>query len=159
MKALQHAAAVFCIACISTELITLLVGSCRAARCIKAAAGLYILTVLFSVLPGLPAKLTAAAQLPTTAQPESFWEQTQTQILTDAKTQLEEQCMAECRQRFGVEIHLTLTLAAAERGTSIRQAVVEFPAKCGADTKRAVLGYLQQELGTLPTEAEGAMQP
>lgn len=159
MKVLQHAAAVFCIACISTELVTLLVGSCRTARCIKAAAGLYILSVLLSVLPGLPAKLTAAAQLPIPVQPDSFWEQAQTQILADAKTQLEEQCMAECRQRFGVEIHLILTLAAAERGTSIRQALVEFPAECSADTKRAVLGYLQQELDILPTEAEGAMQP
>ena len=159
MKALQYAAAVFCIACIGTELVTLLVGSCRAARCIKAAAGLYILTVLFSLLPGLPAKLTTAAQPPAPVQPDSFWEQTQTRILADAGTQLEEHCIAACQQRFGVEIRLGLTLDAAEQGTGIQKAQVEFPAGYSADTKRAVLDYLQQELGVLPTEAKGAMQP
>ena len=159
MQTFQRAAAVFCVACISAELVTFLVGSVRAGRCIKAAAGLYILAVLFSILPGLPAKLAAAVPQTASVQADSLWEQTQAQLLARAAAQLEESCTAQCRQQFGVEIQLSITLRSTEQGTEAAQAAVCFPASCTSGTKQAVLQLLQQELGVAPTVMEGAVQP
>lgn len=60
MQALTHAVAVFCIACLCAELLTLFVPpslSGWARRCIKAVAGLYILVVLARALPKAEVKL------------------------------------------------------------------------------------------------------
>ena len=54
MQALTHAVAVFCIACLCAELLTLFVpptSSGWARRSIKAVAGLYILVVFARTLP------------------------------------------------------------------------------------------------------------
>ena len=62
MQALTHAVAVFCIACLCAELLTLFVpptSSGWARRCIKAVAGLYILVVFARTLPKAGAQLQA----------------------------------------------------------------------------------------------------
>ena len=53
MEQLKAAAAVFCTACICAELVGQLLGDTRGRRCIKGAAGLYILLALFHALPAL----------------------------------------------------------------------------------------------------------
>ena len=104
--------AVFCIACIGAELVSFFAGQSWAGRCIKAAAGLYILAVLLAQLPRLPGKvLTAfsgstAPAATSTAQPDAL----ETEILTETKAQLEEYCTAQCRQQFGLDIRMTVTL-------------------------------------------------
>lgn len=73
MQALTHAVAVFCIACLCAELLTLFVpptSSGWARRCIKAVAGLYILVVFARALPKAVAQLQAFS-LPQ-AQPAFF---------------------------------------------------------------------------------------
>lgn len=62
MQAFQRAAAVFCMACIGAELVSFFAGQSWAGRCIKAAAGLYILAVLLAQLPRLPGKVLTAFQ-------------------------------------------------------------------------------------------------
>ena len=57
MQAFQRAAAVFCMACIGAELVSLFGGQGWAGRCIKAVAGLYILAVLLAQLPHLQGRV------------------------------------------------------------------------------------------------------
>ena len=104
MQAFQRAAAVFCMACIGAELVSLFGGQSWAGRCIKAVAGLYILAVLLAQLPHLPGKVmtafsgNTAPAATSTAQPDAL----ETEILTETKAQLEEYCTAQCRQQFGL---------------------------------------------------------
>ena len=86
MQAFQRAAAVFCMACIGAELVSFFAGQSWAGRCIKAAAGLYILAVLLAQLPRLPGKVmtafsgNTAPAATSTAQPDAL----ETEILTEA---------------------------------------------------------------------------
>ena len=159
MQAFQRAAAVFCMACIGAELISLFAGQSWAGRCIKAVAGLYILAVLLAQLPRLPGKvLTAfsgntapsAPSAVSAAQPDAM----ETKILTGAEAQLEEYCAAQCRQQFGLDIRVTVTLEKAGQQVVVKKAVAAFPAGCTTAQKQAVLSFLQQTLGTAPTAAE-----
>ena len=100
MRTFQAAAAVFCLACICTETVTLLVGSGWARRCIKALAGLYILIVLLQLLP------SARTELGKWTVPQSTpvsLPGLEDQILADAQSRLEAQLESECRQQFGLD--------------------------------------------------------
>ena len=149
MQAFQRAAAVFCMACIGAELVSLFGGQSRAGRCIKAVAGLYILAVLLAQLPRLPSKVVTAFSGNTvpaatsTAQSDAL----ETEILTEAGTQLEEYCTAQCRQQFGLDIRVSITLEKAGQQVVVKKAVAAFPAGCTAAQKQAVLSFLQQTLG------------
>ena len=73
MQALTHAVAVFCIACLCAELLTLFVppsSSGWVRRCIKAVAGLYILVVFARALP--KAEVELLKFIPPQAQPVFF---------------------------------------------------------------------------------------
>lgn len=149
MQAFQRAAAVFCMACIGAELVSLFGGQSWAGRCIKAVAGLYILAVLLAQLPHLPGKImtafsgnTAPATLPA-AQSDAL----ETEILTGAETRLEEYCAAQCRQQFGLDIRVSVTLEKAGQQVVVKKAVVAFPAGCTDAQKQAVFSFLQQTLG------------
>ena len=155
MQAFQRAAAVFCMACIGAELVSLFGGQSWAGRCIKAVAGLYILAVLLAQLPHLPGKImtafsgnTAPAAV-STAQSDAL----ETEILTGAETRLEEYCAAQCRQQFGLDIRVSVTLEKAGQQVVVKKAVVAFPAGCTDAQKQAVLSFLQQTLG-VSTAAE-----
>ena len=156
MQAFQRAAAVFCMACIGAELVSLFGGQSWAGRCIKAVAGLYILAVLLAQLPHLPGKVMTDFSGNTTpaatfaAQSDAL----ETEILTETKAQLEEYCTAQCRQQFGLDIRVTVTLKKVGQQVVVKKAVAAFPADCTAAQKQAVLSFLQQTLGTAPTAAE-----
>ena len=155
MQAFQRAAAVFCMACIGAELVSLFGGQSWAGRCIKAVAGLYILAVLLAQLPRLPGKImtafsgnTAPAAL-SAAQSDAL----ETEILTGAETRLEEYCAAQCRQQFGLDIRVSVTLEKAGQQVVVKKAVAAFPAGCTDAQKQAVFSFLQQTLG-VSTAAE-----
>ena len=155
MQAFQRAAAVFCMACIGAELVSLFAGQSWAGRCIKAVAGLYILAVLLAQLPRLPGKImtafsgnTAPAAL-SAAQSDAL----ETEILTGAETRLEEYCAAQCRRQFGLNIRVSITLEKAGQQVVVKKAVAAFPAGCTAAQKQAVFSFLQQTLG-VSTAAE-----
>ena len=156
MQAFQRAAAVFCMACIGAELVSLFAGQGWAGRCIKAVAGLYILAVLLAQLPRLPGKvLTAfsgntAPAATSAAQPDAL----ETEILTEAKAQLEAYCTAQCSQQLGLDVRVMVTLEKAGQQVVVKKAVAAFPAGCTAAQKQEVLSFLQQTLGTAPTAAE-----
>ena len=158
MQTFQRAAAVFCMACIGAELVSLFGGQSWAGRCIKAVAGLYILAVLLAQLPRLPGKVlttfsgnTAPAALPA-AQSDTL----ETEILTEAGARLEEYCTAQCRQQFGLDIRVTVTLEKAGQQVVVKKAVAAFPAGCTAAQKQAVLSFLQQTLGASTAAEESA---
>ena len=156
MQVFQRAAAVFCMACIGAELVSLFGGQSWAGRCIKAVAGLYILAVLLAQLPYLPGKVMTAfsgntAQSATsTAQPDAL----ETEILTEAKAQLEAYCTAQCRQQFGLDIRVTVALEKAGQQVVVKKAVAAFPAGCTTAQKQAVLSFLQQTLDAPATAEE-----
>lgn len=155
MQAFQRAAAVFCMACIGAELVSLFGGQSWAGRCIKAVAGLYILAVLLAQLPHLPGRVavafsgnTAPAAL-SAAQSDAL----ETEILTGAETRLEEYCAAQCRQQFGLDIRVLVTLEKAGQQVVVKKAVAAFPAGCTDAQKQTVFSFLQQTLG-VSTAAE-----
>ena len=155
MQAFQRAAAVFCMACIGAELVSLFGGQSWAGRCIKAVAGLYILAVLLAQLPHLPGKIVtafsgnAAPAAMSAAQSDAL----ETEILTGAETRLEEYCAAQCRRQFGLNIRVSITLEKAGQQVVVKKAVAAFPAGCTAAQKQAVFSFLQQTLG-VSTAAE-----
>ena len=128
MQAFQRAAAVFCMACIGAELVSLFGGQSWAGRCIKAVAGLYILAVLLAQLPHLPGKVmtafsgNTAPAATSTAQPDAL----ETEILTETKAQLEEYCTAQCRQQFGLDIRVTATLKKAGQQVVVKRLLLPF---------------------------------
>ena len=127
MRTLRQATAVFCMACIGAELLTALVGTSRTARCIKAAAGVYILAVLFSLLPGTTAAFQglysqAAVDVPSVPVQESA----EAQILSRTEEQLEAYCTEQCRQKFGTQVQIALMLEKSGQEISVRQATVAF---------------------------------
>lgn len=156
MQAFQQAAAVFCMACIGAELVRLFAGQSQAGRCIKSVAGLYILAVLLAQLPRLPGRVNAAFSGNATpaAMSAAPSDALETEILTEAKARLEEYCAAQCRQQFGLNICTSITLENAGQQVVVKKAVVAFPAGCTAAQRQAVLSFLQQTLGTVPTAAE-----
>ena len=156
MQAFQRAAAVFCMACIGAELVSLFGGQGWAGRCIKAVAGLYILAVLLAQLPHLQGRVAAAFSGNTApAAPSAIQSDVlETEILTQTKARLEEYCAVQCRQQFGLDIRVTVTLEKAGQQVVVKKAVAAFPAGCTAAQKQAVLSFFQQTLGTAPTAAE-----
>ena len=69
------------------------------------------------------------------------------------KARLEEYCAVQCRQQFGLDIRVTVTLEKAGQQVVVKKAVAAFPAGCTAAQKQAALSFLQQTLGA-PTAAE-----
>ena len=159
MQAFQRAAAVFCMACIGAELVSFFAGQSWAGRCIKAAAGLYILAVLLAQLPHLQGRVAAAFSGNTAPAALSAIQSDvlETEILTQTKARLEEYCAVQCRQQFGLDIRVTVTLEKAGQQVVVKKAVAAFPAGCTAAQKQAALSFLQQTLGTAPTAAEGSI--
>lgn len=156
MQAFQRAAAVFCMACIGAELVSLFGGQGWAGRCIKAVAGLYILAVLLAQLPHLQGRVAAAFSGNTAPAALSAIQSDvlETEILTQTKARLEEYCAVQCRQQFGLDIRVTVTLEKAGQQVVVKKAVAAFPTGCTAAQKQAALSFLQQTLGTAPTAAE-----
>lgn len=158
MQTLWQAVVIFCMACISAEFLTLLVGPGRAERCIKAVAGLYILAVLLSVLPGIPAALRALFSQAAVSTPTvPVIAPVEEQIRTQAEEQLAQQYTDRCRQQFGIDAHVAIVLEQIGQETVVTQVTVTFPPECDAAGKENVLSCLQRELGVDPTAKEEAV--
>lgn len=147
MRAFQAASAAFCLACICAELVTLLVGSQWAHRCIKTLAGLYILVVLLQLLPSARAELgrLTAAQAAPVELPGL-----EAQIVSQTQARLEETLQAECLAQFGVAAELEVGLEQSGQELQVQRAVVTLPAGCSAEDAQKVSAYLRQQLGTEP---------
>ena len=145
MRTFQSAAAAFCIACICAELTTLLVGTGWARKCIKAASGLYILVVLFRLVPGMKVELQKAAVVSPSSVSIPGGEQA---LLQGAQQQLEQTLSAECQRRFGVVVQLQITLANAGQTVQAQQVVARIPAGSSAQVRGQLATYLQEQHGT-----------
>ena len=147
MMAFQRAASTFCIACICSEVITLLVGSTSAGKCIKAVAGLYILVVLFRLVPGiLPALKKAAPNAPASVQLQG----TEEYLLQQTQAQLEAALSEECQKRFGTSVGLEIPLTQVDQTVQSTQVIVSIPAGCSPELRKEIFNYLRNELGTEP---------
>lgn len=152
MKAVGSMAAVFCLGCLCAELVSRLVGPGWAGRCIKAVAGLYILVVLFRLLPGklpeLPGKGMSAASPVDLGSAEQM-------ILSETETQLETRLAEECRSRFGTPVTVDVTLKEGEGTVSAAAVLVYIPAKCPEAVRRELTEYMQNTLAVKPELREG----
>ena len=152
MKAVGSVAAVFCIGCLCAELVSRLVGPSWARRCIKAVAGLYILVVLFRLLPGrlpeLPGRGMSAASPVDLGSAEQL-------ILSETETQLETRLAEECRSRFGIPVTVDVTLKEGEGTVSAAAVLVYIPAECPEAVRRELAEYLQNALAVEPELREG----
>ena len=108
MQQIKTAVAVFCIACISAELVAQLVGDTRGKQCIKAAAGLYILIAISNALPLLRAQSLDLA-LPQSQQAD--FGSAEDLIVQEAQQKLETQMEAQILAQTGWPASLQLTLA------------------------------------------------
>ncbi|RHC43307.1 hypothetical protein DW844_03725 [Faecalibacterium prausnitzii] len=158
MQLLKSTLGIAALLSIGAELVSFFAGQSWAGRCIKAAAGLYILAVLLAQLPRLPGKvLTAFSGSTAPAVLSAMQSDTlETDILTETETRLAEYCTAQCRQQFGLDASVTVTLEKAGQQVVVKKVVAAFPAGCTAAQKQAALSFLQQTLGTAPTAAEGS---
>ena len=152
MKAVGSMAAVFCLGCLCAELVSRLVGPGWAGRCIKAVAGLYILVVLFRLLPGklpeLPGKGMSAASPVDLGSAEQM-------ILSETETQLENRLAEECRSRFGIPVTVDVTLKEGEGTVSAAAVLVYIPAECPEAVRRELTEYMQNTLAVEPELREG----
>ena len=145
MQALERAAAVFCTACICAELAARFVGPGWGQKCIKAVAGLYILVVLFRLVPGVKPELKSAME----AVPSSVYIQSaEISILQKAQERLESSLRTECMQRFGVPIELDITLTQEGQTVQAGSAGFTILSECTDAEKQQVAAYLQEALGT-----------
>ena len=152
MKAVGSMAAVFCLGCLCAELVSRLVGPGWAGRCIKAVAGLYILVVLFRLLPGklpeLPGKGMSAASPVDLGSAEQM-------ILSETETQLETRLAEECRSRFGIPVTVDVTLKEGGGTVSAAAVLVYIPAECPEAVRRELTEYMQNTLAVEPELREG----
>ena len=155
MQAFQRAVAGVGMAGCGAVLVSLFGGLVWAGRGLKAVAGLYILAVLLAQLPHLQGRVAAAFSGNTAPAALSAIQSDvlETEILTQTKARLEEYCAVQCRQQFGRDIRVTVTLEKAGQQVVVKKAVAAFPAGCTAAQKQAALSFLQQTLGA-PTAAE-----
>lgn len=153
MQKLQHAAAVFCIACVCAEVLSQVVGAGWPRRCIKGLAGLYILAVLLQTLPDL----RLSAVLPQQAERTAVsMESADAVILRQAEQQLETLLAAQCREQFGVSVQASIALRQTTEGTQAEHVVLTFPPECGEEIRQAVSACAEQLLGAVPQEMEAS---
>lgn len=152
VQTIRNAAAVFCIACICAELVCRLVGSGWEGRCIKTLAGLYILVVLFRMIPeqlpavsgaelvaGVPAELGSPEQI----------------VLSETETRLEAQAAEQCLAGFGVFAQVELRLKQENGEVRVGSLTVVLPAGTAATVHDGIRAELEQTFGVSPLLTEG----
>ncbi|MGN0707824.1 MAG: hypothetical protein ACI4JC_07480 [Faecalibacterium sp.] len=144
MQLLRQASALLCTACIAAELVAQLTGSGWPRRCIKAAAGLYILAVLTQILPGVRAEWEAV-EVPAAAA-ASFGTVDEA-ILRQAEAQLESTLAAQCREQTGVPVQLEILLGQTAAGTMVLSVRCVMPAGCSAQQREQTAFFLRDALG------------
>ena len=149
MQQIKTAVAVFCIACISAELVAQLVGDTRGKQCIKAAAGLYILIAISNALPLLRAQSLDLA-LPQSQQAD--FGSAEDLIVQEAQQKLENQLEAQILAQTGWPASLQLTLAQTGQGVEAVGAQVSLPPDCPGDTRAEIASELCSRLGLASVE-------
>lgn len=149
MQQIKTAVAVFCIACISAELVAQLVGDTRGKQCIKAAAGLYILIAISNALPLLRAQSLEFA-LPQSQQAD--FGSAEDLIVQEAQQKLETQLEAQILVQTGWPASLQLTLAQTGQGVEAVEAQVSLPPDCPGDTRAEIASELCSRLGLASVE-------
>ena len=149
MQQIKTAVAVFCIACISAELVAQLVGDTRGKQCIKAAAGLYILIAISNALPLLRAQSLDLA-LPQSQQAD--FGSAEDLIVQEAQQKLETQLEAQILAQTGWPASLQLTLAQPGQGVEAVEAQVSLPPDCPGDTRAEIASELCSRLGLASVE-------
>lgn len=149
MQQIKTAVAVFCIACISAELVAQLVGDARGKQCIKAAAGLYILIAISNALPLLRAQSLDLA-LPQSQQAD--FGSAEDLIVQEAQQKLETQLEAQILAQTGWPASLQLTLAQTGQGVEAVEAQVSLPPDCPRDTRAEIASELCSRLGLASVE-------
>ena len=149
MQQIKTAVAVFCIACISAELVAQLVGDARGKQCIKAAAGLYILIAISNALPLLRAQSLDLA-LPQSQQAD--FGSAEDLIVQEAQQKLETQLEAQILAQTGWPASLQLTLAQTGQGVEAVEAQVSLPPDCPGDTRAEIASELCSRLGLASVE-------
>ena len=149
MQQIKTAVAVFCIACISAELVAQLVGDTRGKQCIKAAAGLYILIAISNALPLLRAQSMEFA-LPQSQQAD--FGSAEDLIVQEAQQKLENQLEAQILAQTGWPASLQLTLAQTGQGVEAVEAQVSLPPDCPGDTRAEIASELCSRLGLTSVE-------
>ena len=147
---------VFCLACICAELVSQLVEAGWARRCIKAVAGLYILTVLLRAASAFPAW---AAQLAQPVQAPVSIASAENTILEEAARQLEESLAAECQAQFGASVRVEIKLTRTASEVQASSAVLWVPHDCPAQMREQLVQCVQTELGTQAVTAAEEAEP
>lgn len=149
MLQVEHAAAVFCTACICAELVSRFVGPGWGQKCIKAVAGLYILVVFAEALPRAKAQL-GKLELPQTSSVSvgSLDDTILAQAEEELSCTLEERCLSEA----GVPVTLRITLRQTAEGVEASGVQVA-PQKDITDAqKQRVEGFLKEQLQLEPEQ-------
>ena len=144
MQQIKTAVAVFCIACISAELVAQLVGDTRGKPCIKAAAGLYMVIAISNALPLLRAQ-SLDLVLPQSQQAD--FGSAEDLIVQEAQQKLENQLEAQILAQTGWPASLQLTLAQTGQGVEAVEAQVSLPPDCPGDTRAEIASELCSRLG------------
>lgn len=146
----------FCLACICAELVSQLVKAGWARRCIKAVAGLYILTVLFRAVAALP---TQAARLARPVQAPVSMASVEDTILGETSRRLEETLTAECEERFGISVRVETELVQDADEIRAVSAVLWVPHSCPAQVREQLVQFVQAELGMQAVTAAEEAEP
>lgn len=155
MQALRSATAVFCVAVICAGVAEQLCGGGWPRRCIKAAAGVYILAVLLYVLPAAESGLEALPEQQVRAASYGTLSQN---ILSEAERQLSEALAEQCLEQTGVRVQLCVTLAQNGQQAEPESVSAVLPAGCTAEQRAGVGSFLYASLGVRPelTAGEGS---
>lgn len=152
MRQLTQASALLCTACIAAELIAQLTDSGWPRRCIKAAAGLYILVVLVQLLPGLRTQWETFALPAVSAASFGTAEEA---VLRQAQEQMELTLAAQCEEETGAAVQLEITLFQTGAGVAVQTVQCRFDAECSPRQRQDALDYLRTALGAEPHTVEG----
>lgn len=147
MQLLQKTMIAVCLACICSEVVSLITGAGWSRRCIKSLAGLYILIVVFHSVPSFSARMADISTPEYTVVDLGTAEEL---ILTKAAKELAAEMKTRCWDLFDTGIELKIRLEETDTGVVVQWAEVVFSADDEEAARGEVLDYLQAELSCVP---------
>lgn len=151
MQKLEQAAVVFCTACICAELAVQLVGHGWAHRCIKAAAGLYILVVLSRMLSVVTFELRTFSFPQAVSVSLGTWEDA---VADRTTVQLEQTLAQQWQSETGSTMMLHITLSTEKTDLVPILAKAELPSTVTEEQSRAASTFLQNALELSASQVE-----
>lgn len=147
MQALERTTVMFCIACISAELVSHFVGQGWGRKCIKVVAGLYILVVLAEALSVTKTQIS----LPVPPQPGEVPVGTMEEaVLTQTEEELAATLAEKCLQETGISITLNIALTQTVDEVNVERVSILLPEKTDADKRQAIADLLAGQLQVSP---------